>query len=173
MRKSRLPPPRSASNARPPADATRFEFPRFLWGPSTSAQQVEADHNSDWAAWEGAGGVKSGDAGTTPLPRRLRPGAEPGANAHHSPWAGAGSSPRRGTLGRGDRALPRGDPVATEIEPIVTHPSTTRFTLVRRRRLGRRRSKRFHPLRERVVDEYGISSLVDTLNTGLQVFKAG
>jgi beta-glucosidase len=47
-------------------DATRFEFPPgFLWGASTSAQQVEGGiTNSDWAAWEEAGkvGVKSGDA---------------------------------------------------------------------------------------------------------------
>src|SRR5262245_3804087 len=41
------------------ADAPRFSFPPgFLWGTSTSAQQVEGHNtNNDWAAWEDAGRV--------------------------------------------------------------------------------------------------------------------
>ena len=40
-------------------DAARFSFPeRFLWGTSTSAQQVEGNiTNNDWSAWEDAGRV--------------------------------------------------------------------------------------------------------------------
>lgn len=37
--------------------------PGFLWGVSTAAHQVEGDnHNNQWAAWEQAGRVKSGDS---------------------------------------------------------------------------------------------------------------
>jgi beta-glucosidase len=47
-------------------DAARFSFPEdFLWGASTSAQQVEGNiTNNDWAAWEEAGkvAVRSGIA---------------------------------------------------------------------------------------------------------------
>ncbi len=47
-------------------DAARFSFPpSFLWGTSTSAQQVEGNlSNNDWSAWEDAGrvAVKSGIA---------------------------------------------------------------------------------------------------------------
>jgi beta-glucosidase len=41
-------------------DAVRFQFPLdFLWGASTSAQQVEGNlTNNDWAAWEEAGKVE-------------------------------------------------------------------------------------------------------------------
>src|SRR5262245_18370665 len=55
----------SAPSTRPPVpilrpDAARFSFPAdFLWGASTSAQQVEGDNvKNDWAAWEEAGHVR-------------------------------------------------------------------------------------------------------------------
>lgn len=41
---------------------TDLQFPAgFLWGVSTAAHQVEGNNDNQWAAWEKAGRIKSGD----------------------------------------------------------------------------------------------------------------
>jgi beta-glucosidase len=52
---------RTLSEAAAGAAPTRFPA-GFLWGVSTAAHQVEGgNHNNQWAAWEQAGRIKSGD----------------------------------------------------------------------------------------------------------------
>jgi beta-glucosidase/6-phospho-beta-glucosidase/beta-galactosidase len=53
----------SRAEASPAVHNPILEFPKgFLWGVSTAAHQVEGgNHNNQWAAWEAAGRIRSGD----------------------------------------------------------------------------------------------------------------
>ena len=165
-------------------DATRFEFPPgFLWGASTSAQQVEGGiTNSDWAAWEEAGkvGVKSGEA--CDHYHRFREDFDLAQNLAHNAhrfsldWSRI--EPEEGHFSEEAIAHYREVIQALRernIEPIVTIHHYTFPRWVAKKGGWERRSIERYFIRyvERVVDEYG--DLVRwwiTLNEPVvQVFK--